>query len=256
MTAFFEHEDFLDKIDNTLYTTAAYFKWTRSFKYILNPVIVYTDSEKFADLIKSVRGDLSSRTLVYKIERNSSWAFQRRDKIAQLLKQLPKISPDYACAKLAKYDIISRAVKEDVYKTQYYMWLDIGYFKSRRSHSMFTLRKPENFQENKVAVSALYLEPPTDTVPEVLFQDNLEYIDTGVVFGKTIVLANLNEQVKKTVDYFISKGIIGTDSQIVYSMNSKETRMTIQPGVELQLYKPRYENDHYNLGYQMLFESK
>ena len=47
-----------------MYSTTNYFKWSRRFKYILNAVVVYTDSEKFADLIKSVRSTTSTRTKV------------------------------------------------------------------------------------------------------------------------------------------------------------------------------------------------
>jgi len=239
-----------------VYSTTNYFKWSRRFKYILNAVVVYTDSEKFADLIKSVRSTTSTRTKVILIERNTSWSFKTRSRIAELLKQFSdNINPDYVCAQLAKYDVMSRASKDNHFQTEYFMWLDIGYFRSRRNMGDVIFKQPMNVELSKIAVGLLsFSDKSTFASPKVIFQNSVVWVDTGLVFGARNVMLDFAEQFKASVFYFLSQDLINTDRQVILATFSDEGRQALKPKVELQLYKPFSENDRFYLGNIMMQE--
>jgi hypothetical protein len=66
------------------------------FRFVTNPLIVYTDSDDFYAFMTKVRTDFQKKTKIFKIERQSLWAFQLIDKIKAVFSQpgYPKHSPN------------------------------------------------------------------------------------------------------------------------------------------------------------------
>lgn len=252
----FPKGSYVTKFSNNTYTT-----WAGRYHFIMNPVILYTDSQKFADYFNTIRKGLRDRTRVILIDRNTSWAFQRRDKIAAIFqnpkypKHLPNtVVPEYACAQFAKYDVISRAAQEHTFETKYYMWLDIGYFRERSGSKYFFLEKPKDFEDTKIAMNLVYFNRQMSTSPERIFKQNIVWVGGGVIFGEKSVVIRYEQQFKNAVDYFISVGLMNTDQQVTFSMFSDEGKRILKPEIELQVYKPPSQYNWFYLGFSMIRE--
>ncbi|WAR22277.1 hypothetical protein MAR_016251 [Mya arenaria] len=258
VTAYFDLGTFR-KGSVTQFSTETYLSWCNTFRYLLNPLIVYTDSQKFYHLMKNIRNDTANRTRIHLINRNSSWAFQLRSNISKVFSQkgYPKhypntVLPEYACAQLAKYDVISRASRDDVFKTNYVMWLDVGYFRDRKSTNFFSLRRPKGYNESRVAMNVIQANTNMAMPVTDIFRNNLVWVGGGLVFANRDIIPRFETQLKKAVDYFLSRRVMNTDQQVVYALFSDEGRRGIRPNIELQLYTPPGDKCWFYLGNIML----
>ncbi|WAR22279.1 hypothetical protein MAR_016253 [Mya arenaria] len=243
------------------FSTETYLSWCKIFRYLLNPLIVYTDSQKFYNLMKNIRNETVTTTRIHLIKRNSSWAFQLRSNISKVFSQkgYPKhypntVLPEYACAQLAKYDVISRASRDDVFKTNYVMWLDVGYFRDRKSTNYFSLRRPIGYNESRVAMNVIHANTNMAMSVTDIFRNNLVWVGGGLVFANRDIISRYETQLKKAVDYFLSRRLMNTDQQVVYALFSDEGRRGIRPHIELQLNTPPADNNWFYLGNIMLRE--
>ncbi|XP_052817873.1 uncharacterized protein LOC128243905 isoform X2 [Mya arenaria] len=243
------------------FSTENYFNWCKIFRYLLNPLTVYTDSQKFYYLMKNIRNETVNTTRIHLIKRNSSWAFQLQSNISKVFSQkgypthYPNtVLPEYACAQLAKYDVISRASRDHVFKTNYVMWLDVGYFRDRKSINKFSLSRPNGFNESRVAMNVIHANTHMAMSVTNIFRNNLVWVGGGLVFANRDIILRYETQLKKAVDYFLSRRLMNTDQQVVYALFSDEGRREIRPQIELQLYNPPAENSWFYLGNIMLKE--
>ncbi|XP_052771135.1 uncharacterized protein LOC128210822, partial [Mya arenaria] len=243
------------------FTTETYLNWCKVLRYLLNPLIVYTDSQKFYNIMKNIRNETVTTTRIHLIKRNSSWAFQLRSNISKVFSQngYPKhypntVIPEYACAQLAKYDVISRASRDDVFKTNYVMWLDVGYFRKRKSTNFFSLRRPNGYNESRVAMNVIQANANMAMPVTAIFRNNIVWVGGGLVFANRDIIPRYETQLKKAVDYFLSRRLMNTDQQVVYALFSDEGRRGIRPHIELQLYNPPVDNNWFYLGNIMLKE--
>ncbi|WAR26624.1 hypothetical protein MAR_012328, partial [Mya arenaria] len=232
------------------FSTETYLNWGKIFRYLLNPLIVYTDSQKFYNLMKNIRNETVKTTRIHLIKRNSSWAFQLQSNISKVFSQkgYPKhypntVLPEYACTQLAKYDVISRASRDDEFKTNYVMWLDVGYFRNRRAINNFSLRRPNGYNESRVAMNVIHANTHMTMPVNNIFRNNLVWVGGGLVFANRDIILRYETQLKKAVDYFLSRRQMNTDQQVVYALFSDEGRRAIRPHIELQLYTPPVDNN-------------
>ena len=259
VTAYFDIGTFPKGGYHIKFSNNTYLNWAARFKYIMNPVIFYTDSKPFADIFSSMRIGLENITKIFIINRNSTWAFQRRDKIAAIFKtpgypkHLPNtVVPEYACAQFAKYDVISRAAKENIFQTKYYMWLDIGYFRDRLTTDKCILEKPKDFNDSRIAMNLVYFNRNMSASPQNIFKQNIVWVGGGLVFGERNLVIQYDKQFMKAVDYFISIGLMNTDQQVTYGMFSDTGRKALNPEIELHVHKPEHEYNWFDLGFKML----
>ncbi|KAH3790079.1 hypothetical protein DPMN_168274 [Dreissena polymorpha] len=261
VTAYFDLGSFRKGSANNIFTKKTYDNWSAVFKYILNPLIVYTDSHEFADRMSHIRTTRNETTKIIVIQRNSSWAFNLRDRIFAIYSQkgYPKhypntVLPDYACSQIAKYEVLGTAARDNTFNTHYFMWLDIGYFRDRKSTTLFRLNRPPNFNENMVAMNLILFNANLSLSPEVIFKNNLLWIGGGLVFANRLTILAYENQFRQAVEYFMSLSLMNTDQQIIYAMFSVEGRIALKPATEIQAYKPPTEYNWFYLGYLMLHE--
>ncbi|XP_052224928.1 uncharacterized protein LOC127840556 [Dreissena polymorpha] len=261
VTAYFNLGAFRKVQVNNILTKKTYDNWSEVFKYILNPVIVYTDSYEFADRMSYIRRFRNETTKIIVIQRNSSWAFNLRDRIFAIYSQkgYPKhypntVLPEYACSQIAKYDVLGRAAQDNTFNTDYFMWLDIGYFRNRTSTTPFRLKRPPYFKEKMVAMNLIRFNANLALSPEVIFKKNLLWIGGGIVFANRLTILAFEYQFRQAVEYFMSLSLMNSDQQIIYAMFSVEGRRVLKPATEIQLYKPPTEYNWFYLGFFMLHE--
>ncbi|XP_045188413.2 uncharacterized protein LOC123546281 [Mercenaria mercenaria] len=261
VTAYFDLGTFRKGPPGQYFTRKLYFDWAKTFRYLNNSLVIYTDSEDFKIHMFKVRNESMKHTKIFLIERSSSWAFQNIDKIQKIFsaKSYPKhypntVIPAYACAQHAKFDMIERAAKFNIFGTKYYMWLDIGYFRNRKSENDFYLTKPKGFVDSKIAVNLVNSKLSLTSHPEDIIKKNLVLFGGGLVFGEKEHVTKFADLFRRAVDHFLLKGLANTDQQVIYAMFSMDGRKSLKPEVELQVYRSPHENDWFYLGNIMVKE--
>ena len=256
VTAFFDLGSFQKGRGADYLTPEHYFKWSRVFRLMRNPLVVYTDSVKFQQHMLNIRANFTNYTSVELIGRESSWAFSLRNETAKIFSQkdYPKhppntVYPDYSCTQHAKYDVITRAVRNNYFRTTFFMWLDIGYFrKIYNSDEYFYLGKPRNFNETKVAVTLIQQQSMHRT-PSQIFRWNSVWVGGGLFYGRSDILLQYAKQYKRAVNYFLSQKLANTDQQVLFAMYSNTGQNILYPEVQLQFYFNKSKEDWYYLGY-------
>ena len=92
------------------------------------------------------------------------------------------VVPGYAVAVQAKYEVTQMSVLENPFKTKYFCWLDMGYFRDIASipanHSMFSIYLPRGFQEDSVAYQEVYARKKEATIRDI-FHKNIDWLAGG-----------------------------------------------------------------------------
>lgn len=244
VTAYFNLGSFQKGYGNT-FTSKLYFTWTKTFAYLVNPLVIYTDSKEFEDLMKKHRQKFPSKTVIKRIQRDDIWAFRCIDKIKSVYSQpgYPKhhpntVIPAYSSAQHAKYAVVADAVRQNYFNTEFYAWLDIGYFRDIVSSQVyFRLDAPSNIEKNKLAMNRVYSRSFSEK-PYNIMRHNVVWVGGGMFIGTKEIVLKFEKQYHKAVNYFLSKSLMNTDQQVIYSMYSDEGRAALKPDIELQLYIP------------------
>lgn len=69
VTAFFDIGSFSKGSLFNMRSTDDYLKWARTFQFLLNPLVVYTDSRRFLKHIQLIRANLFYRTEIFLIDK-------------------------------------------------------------------------------------------------------------------------------------------------------------------------------------------
>ena len=261
ITAFIDIGKFRKGHGQAIRTRHKYFKWATTFGFLLNPLVVYTDTDLFSNFMLTLRENLTVATKIVRLERNSSWAFRRKDKYENIfsIKDYPQhnpgtTTPEYVCAVHFKYEAMGRASTENYFHTKYFAWIDIGAFRHEtESKQYFLLGPPPDFNQSRVAVDQV--EPPSfDKDISVIVKQKLDWICGCIFIGERSVLIKFAEQYKRAVDYLITQNLMHQDQQILHAMYSNSGRNAIKPEIDVQTYsRPpgvRYSRWFY-LGYIM-----
>ena len=260
VTAFFDIGAFGKGTPVDIRTPNVYFQWAQTFKYLVNPLVVYTDSHTFYNHMAALRRKSRSKTRLFMYNRNSSWAFQMKDAIKEIYnsKHYPKhfpntVVPEYTCAMHAKFDVISMTAMDNFFNTKYFMWLDIGYFRhDLKSKLLFRLELPPDFNDSRIAANQVF-NVKMSRDPSVIIKGNFNWIGGGLFLGRRDVMLEFADEYKTAVNYFLSNKLMNTEQQLLYAMYSDLGRKVIKPDVELQTYHRRFisQNPWFYLGYLM-----
>ncbi|XP_061166829.1 uncharacterized protein LOC133175738 [Saccostrea echinata] len=241
------------------FTKNTYLTWAKTFQYLTNPLVVYTDCAEFRDLMKKLRseGKLNYETEIFFVKRKTLWPFQLVDRIKKVFTQpgypihYPNtVNPFYAASQHAKYAVMSDAVQRNLFNTPCYAWLDIGYFRDLvGNNESFELKIPPNFDQSRVAVNLVFNQS-MGMDPFRIFRGNIVWVGGGIIIGTRKVVIEFEKLYHKAVLYFLEKNLMNTDQQVLFSMYTNHGRRTLKPKIELQLYIPRgHGNIWFYLGY-------
>ena len=153
------------------------------FKKIINPTIAYFDNVEFCNYFKVLRQHLPPNiTQVIYIDRKDLWAFQIQNKIEEIFKQpgYPEhspntIKPEYSCAMHAKYELMKRSTIENLFKTKYFSWIDIGLFRHLKVNEepQFGIFIPKHFSETSVAYGLVAHRNPLLTSTDIVYVNSV-----------------------------------------------------------------------------------
>lgn len=228
------------------FSTDLYKNWAKAFKYMLNPLVIYTDSLDFKHLMQAIRNDLSFCTRIIYMNRTKVPAFQRVDRIKEIYDQpgYPKyfpntVNPSYAAAQNAKLNVVADTYRNALFNTTFYGWIDVGYFRDIvDSTKYYTMVVPPDIDVKRVAYNQLRsFEETTD--PIRIFRDNQLWVGGGMFIGLGTVIDAFDKFYQKAVDYFLDLKVMNSDQQVLYSIYTTRGRQALNPTIEVQPYKPK-----------------
>ncbi|XP_060075779.1 uncharacterized protein LOC132555447 [Ylistrum balloti] len=266
VTAFFDLGSFRKGTSLTV-TTQTYINWVKTFKYMNNSLVVYTDSVIFSDIFRELRRGMEQRTKIVFMNRTQLWAFQIHNAIKTIYSQegYPKhfpntVLPVYSCTQHSKYEVVADAVRKQYFKSKFYAWLDIGYFRDIvQSNKYFTLRPLDDFDRNRLAVNLVYPSLSLNVSYKSIVYNNQVWVGGGMFIGTADVLLALEKEYKRAVMFLLDKRLISTDQQVILSMYSVQGRKDLNTTLQLQVYSRRQNetnlkngNPWFYLGYKCL----
>lgn len=257
VTAYWNLGTFQKGVGGLKFSTNTYFKWASTFKYLVNPLVVYTDCNEFKELMETLRSDRLNNTMIYLLNRTELWPFQLVTQMKSVLDQpgYPKyypntVIPEYPAAQHSKYAVVAETIRKGVFANPYFAWVDIGYFRDVVERKVdFTLDIPPGFDPGKISVNRVEgLSMNID--PFTIFRKNIVWVGGGIFLGKGEALLQFEQLYHRAVKYFLDQQLVNSDQQVLYSMYSKKGREALKPNIELQLYIPKGSgNPWFYLGY-------
>lgn len=257
VTAYWNLGTFQKGVGGLKFSTNTYFKWASTFKFLVNPLVVYTDCKEFKELMETLRSDRLNNTMIYLLNRTELWPFQLVTQMKSVLDQpgYPKyypntVIPEYPAAQHSKYAVVAETIRKGVFANPYFAWLDIGYFRDVVERNVdFTLDIPPGFDPGKISVNRVEgLSMNID--PFTIFRKNIVWVGGGIFLGKGEALLQFEQLYHRAVKYFLDQQLVNSDQQVLYSMYSKKGREALKPNIELQLYIPKGSgNPWFYLGY-------
>ena len=233
-----------------------YYKWCKPWKYILNPVIIYTDSPDFAKIMTETRKDLAHFTVLKMVKRGDYWPCQYETRITEVFSQKDypvhypnTVSASYSCVQHAKHPIVAESAREGLFDTPFYAWLDVGYFRDiNKETNFFTVNAPKNFETAKIAMNHVEPSFSLELPFKKIIHENLVKIGGGMFIGTAEKIQEYNGQVRKAFEHLLELNLMDTDQQTLYSMYSNDGRREIKPSIEVQLYHNK-SNPWFHLGF-------
>ncbi|KAK7508108.1 hypothetical protein BaRGS_00000347, partial [Batillaria attramentaria] len=237
------------------YTPDRYKRWMSVFGRIDNPLIVFADSEEVIKLFQILRGHFPpERTKTFLIDRDKLWAFQLAPEIKAVFSQpgYPQSDPNtvyenYSCVMHAKFELVHKVIREELFHTKYVAWLDIGLFRGvvHEKH-LFPLRLPPNFDRDKVAYSGQARFDPSLTPFQIIAEDRV-WVGGAMFLGRPEVVYVYTQDYMRAVRKLLDMKLMSTDQQVIYIMY--QPSFDFQPRVELQVYTTNSQDDWFYLGY-------
>ncbi|XP_076096890.1 uncharacterized protein LOC143067475 [Mytilus galloprovincialis] len=246
VTAFFNLGKFPKGSVSNIRTPESYKVWMSVYKYLKNPLIIYTDSKKFADFFTDLRNNSALITQIIMLSRDDLWSFNIKPQIAKIYSKpgYPKhypntYIPDYTCMTHSKLTLVAKAIDSKLLVSDYYSWIDLGYYRDVSSRKKyFYLEVPSDFDNSKVGVTQVYNVPLEKVSARSIILGNKNWIGGGLFLGKPDVLKKFESQYKNRVLYYLSQELMNVEQHILYSMYTAEERKKNPITVEVQLYLP------------------
>ena len=258
VTAFFDLGSFAKGDKNNVYTPTKYKEWMHIFENIHNPLYVYVDSEEYQKFFETIRRNMTSKTKVILIDRDSLESFRLKDNISAIFsnpkypKHLPNtVIPEYSCAMHAKYDVMTQSVRDNAFNTNFFAWLDIGYFRDlvNTTYQPFQIHLPPCFDVTKVAFNEIF-SLKNRTLRQIV-DHNEVWVGGGLFFAERSVMLQWARDYKYYTEKFIHLGLMSTDQQVIYAMRQPTIHKELgKRRVAIQEYHVKYvENNWFGLGY-------
>lgn len=237
------------------YTPELYKKWMSVFGRINNPLVVFTDSQEIFDYFVKLRAHFEpERTKVVCLNRTSLWAFSLAPQIKEIFLQpgYPTLDPNtinenYSCVMHAKFELVNKVIREEMFHTKYISWLDIGLYRAVVDEThIFPIRVPHDFDENKIAYSEQHRFDPTLTPYQIITEDR-SWVGGAMFLGRADVMFVYTEDYMRAVRKLLTENMMSTDQQVIYIMY--QPTFPLHPRVEIQIYTTHSTDDWFYLGY-------
>ena len=244
-------------------TSAVYRQWMKAFSFIKNPVIAFFNNQVDLEHFKAIRQKFISNTHLVKVDLTDLWAFKLAPAIVKVYAQenYPKFYPDttsaYTCAVHSKYDLMLRAVTKNHFNTQYFTFVDIGYFRAiaYQNSPKFYLSLPKNF--NPLKVTYLEMHHRFMVTVEDVFLKKIHWVAGGYFVAEKAIMMQWCEQYMRFTEKMLSKNLMNNDQTILYGMTLEMEMERNSSHVMINAYdgpwnKTRYPDKWMSLGYQSM----
>ncbi|CAL1547525.1 unnamed protein product [Lymnaea stagnalis] len=214
------------------YTGDKYVDWMRSWALLTNPVVAFFEDEKMIVKFREIRSRFpEDQTVIVKVNRSQLHAFSHYDKIKQIYEtpNYPKHPPNtvnanYSCTMSAKYDVMEMALDTGLVKTEYLVWLDIGYFRNLLGpgkNDTFRLGIPKNFNSSRIGFSEVgNRENMKSLKPWDFIQNNHVWVAGGFVLANHEVIRKFIRAYRVAVEELLRANMMSTDQQVIGAMYS------------------------------------
>ncbi|KXJ25054.1 hypothetical protein AC249_AIPGENE29247 [Exaiptasia diaphana] len=238
-----------------------YKDWMKRLAQVQNSMVIYLENNETKNYLKTIRsGSLGSLTQFVEVNRGDLWAFGLQENISKIYANpnYPKhhpntVLPEYSCAMHAKFEVMSHAVRNNFFKTKYFIWLDVGCFRDRRvDDKPFYLVRPPGFDPSRIAYTEMFSFDPKQT-PRNIVLKNIVWVSGAFFVGRGDVMLRWVDQYKRQVHSLLKEGLMNTDQQTIYSMFTDKRNNN---SVQIQAYRARGNYPWFTLGYLCIEREK
>nr|XP_022300792.1 uncharacterized protein LOC111108996 [Crassostrea virginica] len=261
VTAFFNIGSFPKGTPDDVRRTDNYAEWMRTYSYMKNPVVFYTDDETYIDFFSK---NASLQFEVILVNRTDLWAFQILSNITEIYSNVtyPEYYPntnnsEYTCVTHSKLQLLALTVQNKSFDTDYYCWVDAGYFRDiSHIEKKFWLEVPDDFNKSRIAVTRVFDRDLEKYTAEDIILNNLNWVGGGLFLGTPEVILEFHDQYKGAVLRYLKQGKMNVEQHILFAMYTRQERNKYSIRVELQRYIPGQRpvvnaNYWFYLGYVM-----
>lgn len=245
VTAFFDIGSFFKGSKTTTFGPSLYVGWMKIFSVIETPVILYVDNKTYGSYFKKIRSNFPSNyTQIIQISRKHMWSFGLTERISKIYKKpgypafVPNtVIPEYSAAMHAKYEVMQKSIEENPFRTLYFAWLDIGYFrghaysKKPQEQNYFSIYIPNGFNQSAVAYNVIKDRVASLRVNDII-NTNAVWVGGGFFIGRWDVMLNWTLEYRLGLEQMLKQDYMSTDQQVIYYMYN-----CLTPRTQLQLYK-------------------
>jgi Bacterial protein of unknown function (HtrL_YibB) len=116
------------------------------------------------------------------------------------------VVPGYAVAVQAKYEVTQMSVLENPFKTKYFCWLDMGYFRDIASvpanHSTFSLYLPRGFQHDSVAYQEVHDRQKEASIRDIFYR-NIDWLAGGFFIAEAQIMCKWTREHKVPIMFIL-----------------------------------------------------
>lgn len=221
-----------------------YLRYLTSFSYILNPVIAFFDNRTIADAFQELRIGLDTQIIIVKSQHLQ--AYQLDSQMQRIFMKLNlSLGSRIACMTHFKYELVSRAVRDSLFRTRYFAWLDVSYYKDivHSSSHAFKICLPINFIEDRVAFNAPFTRKPY--LVDDIFKHSRAWVSSNLFIANRDTILAFCRDYHQALFRFLEEGLANTDQQVLFAMFSEEyTRLFSTVRVNEYPADPRVDNYH------------
>ncbi|CAC5388741.1 unnamed protein product [Mytilus coruscus] len=225
---------------NTIYSSSTYFNWMKHFESVNNSVILYTDVYDVAVKFKSNRKHFPTyMTMVFLVNQSNLWSFKLKPRLEDIYnhtsyqRYYPNVViPAYSCAMNAKYELVERVITENIYKTAFLAWIDIGYFRNKKPGSI-KLAVSKYIKDDHISFSQVQFFNDQLTPTQIVYESRF-YIAGGFFIGRPKYLLLFAQDYRLAVEWMLDMNLMNSDQQVLYIMYSPQS--PFQPKVPIQTF--------------------
>lgn len=144
------------------------------------------------------------------------------------------VMPEYSASQHAKYAVVADALKRNIFYTEFYAWLDVGYFRDAcdDENQYFRINPPPEVDKTRLSRNLMNQSLTKNVSFNSIFKENYVWVGGGILVATKDVFLKYH----RAVVYFLRRGLMNADQQVIYGIYCNEGRRVFSPEVDLQLF--------------------
>lgn len=185
----------------------------RSWRKIKNRVVFYTSNKIYAENFIRLRAEHGFPTRAIVVKPNSSdvsilsWSMSLVSDITKIFQHpnYPRYYPNtvipmYGTIMNAKFDLLEDAIKNNIFDTEYFAWMDLGLWREfSNANNCRKIRAPPDYDPSKVAMNQVNQFYSNRSISTIISKNEV-WVGGGIVFGRKDILLDFIDQYRKTAE--------------------------------------------------------